>query len=157
VEDLQKIRAVPVVKNKFWILSKNNIKVGQAKQTNKDIEVRIHGETAGKYPSVSAMKDSGLFEFMEMPKPTETITEEVHGFPTDQLAYNAVWNVRYGLPLYTQTAESKTWFAAGYYRVNISGTWIVQYCPKLITLQRNGYTGPYKTDPGINQFNEFFE
>jgi hypothetical protein len=68
-----------------------------------------------------------------------------------------VWNVQYKLPLYTKTNDSKSWFAAGYYRVSISGTWIVQYCPKLITLQRNKFEGPYNEDPGINQFNEMFE
>lgn len=157
MEDLQKIRAKSVVKNKFWILEQNNIKVGQAKQTNDDIEVKIHGVVAQRYSSVRAMKDSGLFEFTELPKPAATVSEDVHGYPTDELAYNAVWNVQYGLPLYSQTADSKSWFAAGYYKVNIAGTWIVQFCPKLITLQRNEYEGPFKTDPGLNQFNEMFE
>ena len=157
MEDIQKIRAKSVVKNKFWILQKNNKKVGQAKQTNKEIVVKIHGNTAGRFQSFTAMKESGLFEFTELPKPAATISEDVHGFPTTELAYNAVWNVKYKLPLYTQTAESKSWFAAGYYKVNIAGHWIVQYCPKLITLQRNEYTGPFKIDPGLNQFSGLFE
>ena len=157
MEDLQKIRATPVVKNKFWILKQNNIKVGQAKQTNDNIVVRIHGVVAERFSSVRAMKDSGMFEFTELPKPAATLSEDAHGFPTEGPAYNAVWNVKYKLPLYTQAADSKSWYAAGYYKVNIGGTWIVQYCPKLITLQRNTYEGPFKTDPGLNQFNEMFE
>jgi hypothetical protein len=157
MEDLQKIRAKSVVKNKFWILQKNNIKVGHATMIDKDIIVMIKGEEAGKYASVRDMKESGLFEFTELPKPAATISEDAHGYPTDTLAYNAVWNVKYKLPLYTQTADSKSWFAAGYYKVDIFGTQIVQYCPKLITLQRNKYEGPFKTDPGINQFNEMFK
>jgi len=103
------------------------------------------------------MKASGMFEFTELPKPKATISEDVHSFPTEGLAYNAVWNVKYKLPLYTQTGDSKSWFAAGFYKVNIASTWIVQYCPKLITLQRNGYEGPFKTNPGLTQFNRMFE
>lgn len=158
MEDIQKIRAKSVVKNKFWILKQNNVKVGQVKaKTSSDIEVKIHGRVAQRFTSVRAMRDSGLFEFTELPKPVATVSEDVHGFPTEEPAYNAVWNVKYKLPLYSQAAESKSWFAAGYYKVNISNTWIVQYCPKLITLQRNEYKGPFKTDPGLNQFGTIFE
>jgi len=158
MEDVQKIRAKSVVKNKFWILKQNDIKVGQVKvRSDDEIEVKIHGVVAERFTSVRAMKESGLFEFTELPKPVATISEDAHGYPTNTLAYNAVWNVKYKLPLYTQTAESKSWFAAGYYKVNIFGTWIVQYCPKLITLQRNTYEGPFKTDPGLNEFSTIFE
>jgi len=158
MEDLQKIRAKSVVKDEFWILQQNNIKIGQIKtKSNNEIEVKIHGSTARDFKSLTDVKESGLFEFSELPKPRATISEDAHGFPTDGLAYNAVWNVQYALPLFTQTDDSKSWFAAGYYKVSINGTWIVQYCPKLITLQRHEYKGPYKTNPGLNQFNTIFE
>ena len=157
MEDIQKIRAKSVVKNKFWILQQNNKKVGHAKLINKDIVIKIHGNTAGRFQSVTAMKESGLFEFTELPKPAATISENVHGFPTTELAYNAVWNVKYKLPLYTQTPDSKSWLAAGYYKIQIGGSWIVQYCPKLIALQRNKHEGPFKTNPGLNQYNGLFE
>ncbi len=157
MEDIQKIRAKSVVKNKFWILQQNNNKVGQAKKNNNVIEVKINGNSAGKYTSMSAMKESGLFEFVELPKPAATVSEDVLGYKTDRAAFNAVWNVKYKLPLYTQASDSKSWFAAGYYKVNINGTWIVQFCPKLITLQRNEYDGPFYTTPGLNQFNDMFE
>ena len=92
-----------------------------------------------------------------MPRPDKAQTDSVHDYPTDCIAYNGVWNVKDSLPLYTQSEDSKSWFAAGYYKLNINGNWIVQYCPKLIALQRNEYTGPFKTDPGMNIFNELFE
>jgi len=158
MEDLQKIRAKSVVKDKFWILQQNNIKIGQVKaKSATNIEVIIHGNTMSRFTSLADMKASGLFEFTELPKPKASISEDVHGFPADGLAYNAVWNVKYKLPLYTQTDDSKSWFAAGFYKVNIGGTWIVQYCPKLITLQRNEFDGPFNTNPSLNQFDSIFE
>lgn len=158
MEDIQKIRAKSVVKDKFWILQQNDIKVGQVKvKSDDDIEVRIHGTRAKHFRSLADMKASGLFEFTELPKRKTELTNDVQGFPTDTLAYNAVWNVQYKLPLYTQTSDSKSWFAAGYYKINVSGTWIVQYCPKLITLQRNTFEGPFTQDPGLNQFGNIFE
>jgi len=157
MEDIQKIRAKSVIKNKFWILQQNNVKVGQAKRTNKNIEIRIYGSPVGRYANFAEMKKSGLFEFTELPKADATPSEDVHGYPIAGIAYNAVWNVKYKLPLYTQSSDSKSWFAAGYYKVNINGIWIVQLCPKLISLQRNTYEGPFRTSPGLNQYNEIFE
>lgn len=157
MEDIQKIRAKSVIKDKFWILQQNNKKVGSAKQTNKEIVIKIHGSPAGKFASLNDMKESGMFEFTELPKPPATISEDVHGYPTTEPAYNAVWNVKYKLPLYTQAADSKSWLAAGYYKISIGGTWIVQYCPKLIALQRNEYKGPFKLNPGLNEFKGLFE
>lgn len=156
--DIQKIRAKSVINNEFWILQKNNIKIGEIKaKSPHDIEVVIHGNKAHTFESVEEMVRSGLFEFVELPKIDNEPTMTVHGYPADTIAYNAVWNVQYGLPLYNQTEDSKSWFAAGYYKVRINDTWIVQYCPKLITLQRNEYNGPYEQDPGLNNFNKFFE
>jgi len=157
MEDLQKIRAKSVVKNKFWILQQNNVKVGQAKEVNKDIEVTIHGVAVGKYKSLSEMKKTGLFEFIELEKLDGTNLLDVHGYPACSTAHNAVWNARYRLPLYTQDVDSKSWYAAGYYKIKVGNTWVVQYCPKLIALQRSNYKGPFKTDPGLLQFNKIFE
>jgi hypothetical protein len=157
MEDLQKIRAKTVVNDNFWILQKNNVKVGYAKKTDKNIEIKIDGATIREFISVKDMKDSNMFDFTELPKPPATVSEDVHGYPTNESAYNAVWNLKYKLPLYTQSPESKSWYAAGYYRVNIGGLSVVQYCPKLIALQRTTFEGPFKTDPGLNQFNTIFE
>ena len=156
--DIQKIRAKSIVKDEYWILQKNNIKVGQIKAlSNNKIEVQIHGNKAGTFDSLEEMKNSGMFEFVEMPRINNEPTNEVHGYQADGIAYNAVWNVQYSLPLYTQTDDSKSWFAAGYYKININGTWIVKFCPKLITLQRNEYKGPFKEQPGLTTFGKIFE
>ena len=158
MDNIQKIRAKSIVEDEFWILQKNNIKIGQIKAlSDNEIEVKIHGVTAEKFSTIDDVKKSGLFEFTELPKAKSEPTKDVQGYPSNGLAYNAVWNVRYGLPLYTQTEDSKSWFAAGYYKINISGTWIVKFCPKLITLQRNEYKGPFKSKPNTNHFNEMFE
>lgn len=155
---MEKIRAKSIIKNKFWILQKDNIKIGQVKvKSDTNVEVRINGNHAVRFYSLAEMRDSGMFEFTELPKPKATVTDDAHGYPTNGLAFNAVWNVQFGLPLYTQTENSKSWYAAGYYKVSINGTWIVQFCPKLITLQRNEYNGPHKENPGVNQFNRMFE
>jgi hypothetical protein len=49
------------------------------------------------------------------------------------------------LPIYTKSLKSKSYFCAGYYAVRFSNTWVKAYCPKLITLNRYEYAGPYKS------------
>ena len=49
------------------------------------------------------------------------------------------------LPLYTKTNKSKSWFAAGWYRVKKGRNWSTMQGPKLILLQRYPYAGPFFT------------
>ena len=153
---MAKIEAKPVVDKEYWILRQGNIKVGQIKINAGQFEVQVNGKVAN-FQTFEEIKKTNMFEFKTMPSPDKDPVDAVHDYPTDCEAHNGVWNVSSSLPLYTQSPESKSWFAAGYYKLNINGNWIVQFCPKLITLQRNEYTGPFKQDPGINNFNELFK
>lgn len=154
---MKKLKAKPVVENEFWVLRQGNIKVGQITVNDNNVDVYVNGKKVETYNSIDEMKKSGMFEFIEIKMPNREPTHYVHDFPADCLAHNAIWNLEKGLPLYTQSPESKSWFAAGYYKLNINGTWVVQFCPKLITLQRNDYIGPFKEDPGLTNFKELFE
>ena len=50
------------------------------------------------------------------------------------------------LPLYTKTENSQSFFCAGYYVVHWEdGSHSPSYCPKLITLSRYEFDGPFKT------------
>jgi len=153
---MEKLKVKSIIADEFWIITQRNIKVGQMKAQGKHIEVQVNGNTLNT-KTLKEIKESGLFEFVEMPVPDKTESDSVHDYPTDCIAFNGVWNVKENLPLYTQSKESKSWYAAGYYKLNINGNIIVQYCPKLIQLQRNKYTGPFKTNPGINNFGDLFE
>lgn len=153
---MEKITAKPIIEDQFWILRKDNIKVGEMMHdVSSGYTVKLKGEVEVRFDSLDALK--GTIEFKELRKPAATESDNVHGYYSEGTAYNAVWNVQYGLPLYTQTSDSKSWYAAGYYKVNISGTWIIQACPKLITLQRNKYKGPFKDSPSNNKFADLYE
>ena len=76
------------------------------------------------------------------PKP---ITNLVHGFPVAGRVCNPLWDVQKKLPLYTKTNKSKSWFAAGWYRVKKGRNWATVQDPKLITVQRYPYQGPFYT------------
>lgn len=50
------------------------------------------------------------------------------------------------LPLYTKIEGSNVYYAAGYYCVHFDKGWKHAHGPKLATLTKYGYEGPFKTD-----------
>lgn len=49
------------------------------------------------------------------------------------------------IPLYTKIENSKVYYAAGYYCINFGKGWKHAHGPKLSTLLKYGYQGPFKT------------
>jgi len=141
------IKAKPV-SDKFWVLRKNNIKIGEVNITNKGYKVTIDGKE-GTFSSLQSVKESIGIEFGD--KINYIVDSEEHNmvlnYPVKSKAFNPVWNLQLGLPLFTKKEDSKSWFAAGYYQVKIKNKWRTILNPKSIILSRNEYKGPFKTDP----------
>ena len=150
------IKAKSVVTDKFWILQQDDVKVGEViqVQTGK-YEVNLLGQKTS-FSTLDSLKKSTKFTFVDFPKDAE-LTHDVEGYPTDVLAYNTVWNLKHNLPLYTPGPNSKSWHAAGYYKVVFNDNVIIQFCPKLISLQRYKYEGPFRSDPTHANFTRMFK
>lgn len=50
------------------------------------------------------------------------------------------------LPLYTKTKNSKVYHCAGYYCIRFPKGWTSSFSPKLSTLEKYEYVGPFKTE-----------
>lgn len=50
------------------------------------------------------------------------------------------------LPLFTKTKDSKVYHCAGYYCILFPKGWTHSFCPKLATLDKYVYAGPFKTE-----------
>lgn len=64
---------------------------------------------------------------------------EPHAVECDNPDYNP------DLPLFTKIQNSKVYYAAGFYCINFDKGWKYANAPKLITLEKYGYEGPFKT------------
>ncbi len=53
--------------------------------------------------------------------------------------------VKKKLPLFAKSDKSKSQYCAGYYIIKFRKGWVKSFCPKLITLERYPFHGPYKT------------
>ena len=136
--------AKPVIDKQFWILQDGNQKVGNIEACDGGYQVKIQNQTAQfKTIRMAAQRIDIQFEPVKKITAARPLENLVHGYPTTGRIYNPMWDIKMKLPVYTKTTKSKSWFAAGWYRVKKGRTWTVTQDPKLIVLQRYAYTGPF--------------
>jgi hypothetical protein len=138
--------ALPVVDKQYWILKDNDRKVGNVEACAGGYQVKINDQVA-QYKTIKMVEQRVHVHFEPAIKVTKVkpATNLVHGYPVSGRMYNPMWDVPQKLPIYTKTAKSKSWFAAGWYKVKKGRNWTVIQGPKLIMLQRYSYTGPFYT------------
>ena len=132
-----------IADKQFWILQEDDRKVGNIEAWNGGYQVRINNQVKQFKTIKLAARESNIVFAKEetASKPDNTV---VHGYPVAGRCYNPVWDVVHHLPIYTKTAKSKSWFAAGWYSIKRGRTWKIIQDPKLIALQRYPYQGPFK-------------
>jgi hypothetical protein len=136
------IQAKPVIANQFWILRQGDEKVGNIEATHEGFQVKINNQVR-HFKTMRMVKANMGINFEPITKSHAPKETAVYGFDTGCRAYNAMYEVKRHLPLFTKTRKSKSWYAAGWYAVKQNNTWRVQHNPKLITLQRYPYRGPF--------------
>ena len=138
--------ALPVIDKQYWILKDDDRKVGNVEACAGGYQVKINNQIE-QYKTIKMVEQRVHVHFESTPKTIKekSSTNLVHGYPAAGRIYNPVWNVPHKLPIYTKTNKSKSWFAAGWYKVKKGRNWRVLQGPKLIMLQRYTYTGPYYT------------
>jgi len=138
--------AKPVLENKFWILEDNGQKVGTIRSNENGVTLTV-GKQNQTFKALSELKQKIKVDFTgkEVTK-KETKNYEVHGYACKTNPYNPIYDLKRKLPLYTKTNDSQSFFCAGYYVIHWEdGNHSPAYCPKLITLTRYTYDGPFKT------------
>jgi hypothetical protein len=139
------IVAKPVIDKQFWILQEDDRKIGNVEACAGGYQIRINNQVA-QFKTIRLLQQRVDIEFEHAPKTVKRhIGHDVHGYPTAGRAHNGIWNVPNKLPLYTKTAKSKSWYAAGWYAVQQGRRWEIVQDPKLIVLQRYSYHGPFYT------------
>lgn len=139
--------AKPVVKNKMWIVESEGTKVGNIMSIDEGGVVYVHDDQREMFTSIKMLSKKYNIEFVkaEKSKKEKLISYDVYGFPCASSPMNQVLDIQRYLPIYTKGTKSKSFFCAGYYIIKFSSTWVRAYCPKLITLNRYEYQGPFKT------------
>ena len=142
------MKAKTIVENKFWILEEDNGDRIGTLSFKDNIITLSYKNSVEKFKTFDALTAKYNVSFVKKFKNTkETTTEanEIYDYPTATTPYNALWQVEMKVPLYTKTSKSNSYHCAGYYIIQFDTGWVKSFCPKLITLQRYPFKGPFKT------------
>jgi hypothetical protein len=144
--------AKAIVKNKCWVVEDDyHNKVGTI-MTNPKGVVYQHDQKREQFASLKVLSDRyNIIVDKSPPKKIVTEAHDVYGYPCDYKAQNVLWDVPKKLPVFTKGSKSKSFFCAGYYIVKFNNGWVKSYCPKLITLNRYPYAGPYQTQEEMQE------
>jgi beta-lactam-binding protein with PASTA domain len=123
--------AKTIVKDQYWIVTDGDKKVGNV----------LANSTY--YANTTAIKRKTKIEFQQANK--QKPVPPISSFPTPTKTYNNVLDLKRKLHIFTKTAKSKCYYAAGWYVLN-QGEPEVTFCPKYIFVQRYEYQGPFKTE-----------
>jgi len=147
------LKAKPVLKDKFWIVENDsNERIGTM-AWNDDRYLFSSGVETCFFDSKNDMKSKFGTEIIwtDLSKePVASLDETpdfiVHGFPTSVSPHNTMYDVQRKLPLFTKSDKSKSAYCAGYYIIEFEKGWVKSFCPKLITIERYNFKGPFKTE-----------
>ena len=85
-------------------------------------------------------------------EPTKTVKEvSVYDYPSKFKAFNQIFDVQKKLPLFTKSKKSKSLYCAGYYIIKFEKGWVRSFCPKMLTLDRYPFKGPFRTQLEMKQ------
>jgi len=137
--------AKPVVKNQFWIVTDGTAKVGNVIADGSGFEVKLNGNKTHFKNTNTIQKQTNIqFQQTKVEKTKKEIP--FNEYPTTKKVYNSMLDIKRKIHLFTKTAKSKCYHAAGWYVMYQSEEPVVVFCPKYIFIQRYEYEGPYKTE-----------
>jgi hypothetical protein len=148
------IHATPIIPEKFWIVEQAGVKLATLRKNEENRFVMSNIEGVKIYDTAQSLtKEFGKDFFVaKIVKEADSAKDnEVQGFATSCAPHNGMYDIRRKLPLFTKSDDSKSLYCAGYYVIKFEKGWVKSFCPKLITLQRYEYKGPFKTDIEMKQ------
>ena len=140
------LKAKAVVPDKFWILKSEKHKVGNielTQQPEKGYRVKL-GTKEVYFKTLNNVKERLDIEFVDIDRATNDDPKNVHGYPTECIAFDATWDAHRRLPLFTKEPRSRSWYVAGHFQILKHKAWRNIFCPKLILLDRYPFRGPFK-------------
>lgn len=148
------IHAKPIVDGKFWIVESKEGKVGVLKINEQNKYVFSSKDSVTTFDNKKKLFEQfGTDFFVKKNKQVETkeVEKEIYGYPASAEPHNPMFDVRRNLPLFTKSSKSKSVYCAGFYVIKFDKGWVKSFCPKLITIERYPYEGPFKSELEMKQ------
>jgi hypothetical protein len=138
-----------LVPNQEWIIEDHGTKIGSIAKSKKGYSFLQRGKQFTFKSLKEISEELGITLTDAVPSTGTSNAEDIHSiynYPCSSKPFEPVYNVQRKLPLFAKSAKSKSQYCAGYYVIKFRKSWVKSYCPKLITLERYPYHGPFKTE-----------
>jgi hypothetical protein len=144
---IEQLTATPVIKDKFWVVESQGRQVGSIQAKDDGGFAYVHNQTREYFPTIRAIKRQYNIRVLTAhnKKKTASKHKEIYGYPCHKTPYSEVFDVRRQLPIYSLNDKSKSYYCAGYYLVDYGNQWLIEFCPKLISINRHRFIGPFVT------------
>ena len=140
------IKTKQLLPDRFWIIEHNGSRIGTIQRHDQNQFIVTGTDSSIANLTLEEVEDTfNLFDSQDLIETKDDVNKEVYGYPAKHTAYNAVFDVKHQLPLYSKSPNSDNMYAAGYYCVKFPKGWVKGFCPKLSTIAENEYQGPFKT------------
>jgi len=144
------IKAKSVLKNKFWIMEDDGVKIGTLHKNDDDQKYMYTCDTGTTFYETEKDLKTALgnitWSVGDINKDKSDKVKELYGYPTSSIPYNTMYDVQRRLPLFTKSAKSKSVYCAGYYIIRFDKGWVRSFCPKSVTIEKYPFKGPFKTE-----------
>ena len=144
------ITAKPVVDQNYWILTQGNAKIGAITADAAGYTVTIRGRRQ-RFADIRRLQTGLKIDLPSAPSSNKADCTQVHGHDAGCRAHNSMWHVQLCIPVFTKSAKSRSWYAAGWYAVQQARSWKIVRNPKLILLQRYQFQGPFQDRDAAQQ------
>lgn len=138
-----------LIPNKEWILKQGNEKVGSIAKIKKGYSFLKKGQQL-QYKSIEEIKENFGIDITlpvnQQKHNSGNLSYHIYNFPCSSKPFEDVYNIKKKLPLFAKSSKSKSRYCAGYYIIKFRKGWVKSFCPKLITLERYKFLGPFKTE-----------
>ena len=140
-----------LIPNKEWLVKDGKRKIGSVSKAKKGYWFIKNGKHIAfkNLSEINAQFGTAIFEESikkVTPEKIETADYTIYDYPCSNKPYEPVYNVKKKLPLFAKSPKSKCQYCAGYYTIKFRKGWVKGFCPKLITLDRYPFQGPFKTE-----------
>jgi len=139
------LKAKEIIDGKFWILENQGQKIATLSWSEDKFMISDANGTRFVDNKGQVEKDLGKVSWNKL-EIKEVVLNEVHGYQTSCAPHNPLYDVVKKLPLFTKSEKSKSLYCAGFYIIRFEKGWVKSFCPKLITVERYPYQGPFKTN-----------
>jgi hypothetical protein len=140
-----------LIPNKEWLIKDGDSKIGSISKNKLGYLFHKNGHQVPFSTLTEVKIQLGIENLEETTKKFKVNSpagdeKTIYDYPCSSKPFEPVYSVKEKLPLFAKSSKSKSQYCAGYYVIKFRKGWVKSFCPKLITLERYPYYGPFKTE-----------